>query len=102
MRIVRDAGFMEDDLVGEPVEQVGEFLAAVEGVVDVQADVVVAVAHVDEAAVLLVEGVLSEDDDEIGVGFVDRFEDCAYLVYVDGADNPVFWNAGEFFLWAAG
>ena len=72
------------------------------GVVDVQAETIVAVAHVDEAAVLLVEGVLSEDDDEIGVGLVDRFKNGTYLVYVDGADNPVFRNAGEFFLGAAG
>ena len=97
-----DAGLMEYGLVGELVEEFGEVLAAVEGVVDVQADVVVAVAHVDEAAVLLAEGILSEDDDEIRIGFVYGFKYGAYLVYVDGADNPVFWNAGEFFLGAAG
>ena len=97
----RDAGFMEDDLVGEPVEQVGEFLAAVEGVVDVQAETIVAVAHVDEAAVFIAECLLSEDDDEIRIGFVYGFKDGSYLVYIDGADNPVFRNAGKILLEAA-
>lgn len=97
-----DAGPVEDNLVGELVEELGEVLAAVEGVVDVQAETIVAVAHVDEAAVLLVEGVLSEDDDKIGVGLVDRFKDGTYLVYIDGADNPVFRNAGKILLKAVG
>ena len=80
---------LHDDLVGELVEELGEVLAAVEGVVDVQADVVVAVAHVDEAAALLAQGLLAEDYHEAGVGLVDRLEDCAYLVYVDGAEDAV-------------
>ena len=80
---------MEDDLVGELVEELGEVLAAVEGVVDVQADVVVAVAHVNEAPVLPAQGLLAEDYHEAGVGLVDRLEDGAYLVDVDGADDTV-------------
>ena len=39
-----NAGPVEDDLVGELVEEFGEILAAVEGVVDVQADVIITVA----------------------------------------------------------
>ena len=90
-----DAGPVEDDLVGELVEELGEVLAAVEGVVDVQADVVVAVAHVDEAAALLAQGLLAEDYHEAGVGLVDRFENGAYLVDVDGADDAVAGYARE-------
>ena len=84
-----DAGPVEDDLVGELVEELGEVLAAVEGVVDVQADVVVAVAHVYEAAALLAQGLLAEDYHETGIGLVDRLEDGAYLVDVDGAEDAV-------------
>ena len=88
-----DAGLVEYGLVGELVEQFGEVLAAVEGVVDVQADVVVAVAHVDEAAALLAQGLLAEDYHEVGVGLVDRLENGANLVYVDGADDTVLSDA---------
>ena len=85
----RDAGLMEYDLVGELVEQPGEVLAAVEGVVYVEADVVIAVAHVDEAPVLPAQGLFAEDYHEAGVGLVYRLEDCTYLVDVDGADDAV-------------
>ena len=85
----RDAGLMKDNLVGELVEQPGEVLAAVEGVVDVEADVVVAVAHVDEAQILPAQGLLAEDYHEVGVGLVYRFYNCAYLVDIDGADDTV-------------
>ena len=74
---------------GELVEELGEVLAAVEGVVDVQADVVVAVAHVDDAAVLLSQGLLAEDYHEVSIGLVYRLYDCAYLVDVDGAEDAV-------------
>ena len=84
-----DAGPVEDNLVGELVEELGEVLAAVEGVVDVQADVVVAVAHVDDAAVLFSQGLLAEDYHEVSIGLVYRLYDCAYLVDVDGAEDAV-------------
>ena len=85
----RYAGLMEDDLVGELVEQPGEVLAAVEGVVDVEAEMIVAVAHVDEAPVLPAQCLLAEDYHETGIGLVYRLYDCAYLVDVDGADDAV-------------
>ena len=84
-----DAGPVEDDLVGELVEEFGEVLAAVEGVVDVEVDVEIPVAHVDETAVFSVQGVFSQNNDKIGVGFVDRLQDCADLVDVYGAYNAV-------------
>ena len=85
----RDAGLVKDDLVGELVEQPGEVLAAVEGVVNVEADVVIAVAHVYEAPVLPAQCLLAEDYHEVGVGLVYRLYDSAYLVDIDGADDTV-------------